>query len=386
MKKVRIFTTGGCPYCRMTKAFLDRLGIPYVEVDVGSDRDAARELIELTGQRGVPVTVSGDEVIVGFDAHRLREVFGAGEEEPPAVSDLLILGGGPAGLTAGVYCARKLLDAVIVTENIGGQAQESWVIENYMGFRMVSGDELMQKFEEQARKEGIRLELDRVESVVADGGRFIATTASGREYHARSVIVATGRQPRRLGLEDEERLWGRGVSVCATCDAPLYRGRRVAVVGGGNSALTTALEMNRIAASVDLIVRSTVRADEVYRQKYEQAEGITTHLHSEVVAITGDEAVEGVVIRDRETGEETTLPVEGVFIEIGQVPNSDCVQGLVTLNERGEIPVDHNCRTEVPGLFAAGDVTDIHGKQVIIAAGEGAKAALEAFEYLMAGE
>lgn len=386
MQKVRVYTTSGCPYCRMTKAFLDRIGIPYEEVDVGSDHDAAREMIELTGQRGVPVTVSGDEVIVGFDAPRLREVFGTEQETPSRMYDVLILGGGPAGLTAGVYCARKLLDAVIVTEDIGGQAQESWVIENYMGFRMVSGDDLMQKFEEQARKEGIRLELDRVEAVVADDGRFIATSASGLEYHARSVIVATGRTSRRLGLEDEERLWGRGVSVCATCDAPLYRDRRVAVVGGGNSALTTALEMNRIASSVDLIVRSTVKADEVYRHKYEQAEGITTHLNAEVARITGEEAVDGVVVRDRDTGEETTLPVEGVFIEIGQIPNSACVQALVPLTEKGEIPVDLNCRTEVPGVFAAGDVTDIHGKQVVIAAGEGAKAALEAYDYLMSRE
>ena len=380
MSKVTVYSTQHCQYCRMTKAFLDKHGVPYENIDVGSDSKAAERMIALSGQRGVPVTVVDDEVIVGFDSQRLNELFG--EVSPEDVNDVVIVGAGPAGLTAGVYCARKMLKTVIISENIGGQALESWAIENYMGYRMIAGEELMKKFEEQVRTLDIWLELDRVTGITKVDNLFMVKTISAIEVKAKTLILTQGNRPRKLGVANEEQYLGRGLSVCSTCDGPLYRGKKVAVVGGGNSALQTAVEMSEIAPSVDLIVRSTIRADPVYVEKLNAKKNITVHLNAQVTSIEGDKFLSAVTIKD-DKGNEQKLQLDGIFIEIGWLPNTDIMDGLVALNGKKEIIVDCNGRTSVPGIFAAGDVTSVKNKQIIIAAGDGAKAALEAFEYLM---
>jgi alkyl hydroperoxide reductase subunit F len=380
MSKVTVYSTQNCQYCRMAKAFLDKHGVPYESIDVGSDRKAAEKMIELSGQRGVPVIIVDGEVIVGFDSQRLNELFGNVSSEE--VNDVVIVGAGPAGLTAGVYCARKMLQTVIISENIGGQALESWAIENYMGYRMVTGEELMKKFEEQVRTLNIRLELDRVTGITKEDNHFIVKTFSGPTVKAKVLILAQGNQPKKLGVSNEEQFLGRGLSICSTCDGPLYRGKRVAVVGGGNSALQTAIEMSELAPSVDLIVRSAIKADPVYTEKLKSKKNITVHLNSQITGIEGNRFLSAVTMKD-ETGKEQKLALDGVFIEIGWMPNTDMVADLVALNAKKEIVVDCNGRTSVPGMFAAGDVTSVKNKQIIIAAGDGAKAALEAFEYLM---
>ncbi|MCK8518394.1 FAD-dependent oxidoreductase [Methanoculleus sp. 7T] len=380
MPGVKVYTTENCPYCRMVQAFLTKYGVEYETVDVGRDREAAREMITASGQRGVPVTVFGDEVIVGFDAKRLRELFAAPVTE--GVYDAVIVGAGPAGLTAAVYCARKLMKTVVVSESVGGQAAWSWAIENYMGFRMITGEDLIRKFEDQARGFEVGLELDRVREVRKEGDIFLVSTVSGSTYRARTVILAPGKQPQTLGIPGEDRLIGRGISVCSTCDGPLFRDKPVAVVGGGNAALQTAIEMAKIASSVALIVRSVLRCDEIYISRAKEA-GVQVFLHSDVTELHGDRALTGITVRDRETGEETVLDVEGLFLAIGLVPNTEFLGDLVALNERGEILIDENNHTNVEGVFAAGDATCIKGKQIIIAAGEGAKAALSAHEYLL---
>jgi alkyl hydroperoxide reductase subunit F len=379
MSTVTVYSTQGCQYCRMAKAFLDKHGVPYESIDVGSDQAAAEKMIELSGQRGVPVIVVDDEVIVGFDSQRLNELFG--EATPEDVNDVVIVGAGPAGLTAGVYCARKMLKTVIISENIGGQALESWAIENYMGYRMVTGEELMKKFEEQVRTLNIRLELDRVTGIKKEGSLFIVKTVSDVDVRAKALILTQGNRPRKLGVANEEQYLGRGLSVCSTCDGPLYRGKKVAVVGGGNSALQTAVEMSELAASVDLIVRSTIKADPVYVEKMRAKTNITVHLNTQVTGVEGDKFLSAITIKN-EKG-EGRLVLDGVFIEIGWLPNTDMVAELVELNGMKEIVVDINGKTNVPGVFAAGDVTSVRSKQIIIAAGDGAKAALEAFDYLM---
>jgi len=364
----------------MAKAFLDNHGVPYESIDVGSDSKAAEKMIALSGQRGVPVIVVDDEIIVGFDSQRLNELFGSAS--PEDINDVVIVGAGPAGLTAGVYCARKMLKTVIISENIGGQALESWAIENYMGYRMVTGEELMKKFEEQVRTLNIRLELDRVTAVAREENLFIVKTISDSEVKAKALILTQGNRPKKLGVANEEQYLGRGLSICATCDGPLYKGKKVAVVGGGNSALQTAIEMSGLAASVDLIVRSTIRADPVSVEKLKTKKNITVHLNTQVTGIEGGRFLSAVTVKD-ESGKEQRLELDGVFIEIGWLPNTDMVKDLVDLNGKKEIVVDCNGRTSVPGIFAAGDVTSVRSKQIIIAAGDGAKAALEAFEYLM---
>lgn len=381
MPKVTVYATKNCPYCRMVKAFLDRQGVDYLSIDVGTDKEQAKKMIEISGQYGVPVVTVDDEVIVGFDAQRLNELFG--EEKGGEVYDLMIIGAGPAGLTAGVYCARKLLKTVIISENIGGQAIESWAIENYMGYRMVSGEDLMRKFEEQVREQkNIHLELDKVLTLDRTGNEFLANTATGAAYRARAVILAQGKHPRTLGIQGEDRYWGRGLSVCSTCDGPIFKDKVVGVVGGGNSALQTAIEMSGIAKEVHLIVRSRIKADENYIKQYEQKKNIITHLHSVVATLQGNSMLSGITLKDRDSGKETEVAVDGVFLEIGWIPNTDFLEGLVEMNAEKEIVIDINCHTSVPGIYAAGDVTTIKTKQIITAAGEGAKAALSAYEYL----
>ncbi|MEI7856371.1 MAG: Uxx-star family glutaredoxin-like (seleno)protein [Methanomicrobiales archaeon] len=379
MTTVAVYSTQNCPYCRMAKAFLDKHGVPYESIDVGADSEAAQKMIDISGQRGVPVIVVGNEVIVGFDSERLNELFG----EPSTGNnyDVVIVGAGPAGLTAGVYCARKMLNTIIISENIGGQALESWAIENYMGYRMISGEDLMKKFEEQVRTLNIRFELDKVTAVVRNDGFFTVTTISGNTIKAKAVILTQGNRPKKLGVANEEQYLGRGLSICSTCDGPLYKGKRVAIVGGGNSALQTAVEMSDIAQSVSLIVRSTIRADPVYVEKLKERKNITVHTGSHVSALHGEKFLSAITIKD-DQGKEQEINLDGVFIEIGWLPNTDMVQNLVTLNEKKEIIVDINTHTSIPGIYAAGDVTSVKSKQIVIACGDGAKAALEAFEYV----
>jgi len=239
---------------------------------------------------------------------RLRELFA----EPVAggVYDVVIVGAGPAGLTAAVYCARKLLKTVIVSESIGGQAAWSWAIENYMGFRMITGEDLVRKFEEQVRGFDVSLELDSIQEVRKEDDAFLVRAVSGNTYRCRAVILASGKYPRTLGLPGEDRLMGRGVSVCSTCDAPLFRDRPVAVVGGGNAAIQTAIEMVKIASSVTLIVRRSLTCDEVYVEQAMEM-GVRILPRSEISALHGDQALTGITVRDRETGRERASMLKG---------------------------------------------------------------------------
>jgi alkyl hydroperoxide reductase subunit F len=368
----------------MVKAYLGKKNIDFTVIDVGNREniEAAKEMIRISGQRGVPVTVIDDEVIVGFDTTRFNEIFGA--EEAGGVYDLIIIGAGPAGLTAAVYAARKLMKTLVISENIGGQSNESWAIENYMGYLMITGSDLMAKFEEQVHSQSVNLELDRVSKIEkSDDGRFDLLTESNLSYTAESIIIASGKHSRLLGIEGESKFLGKGLSICSTCDGPLYRDKIVGIVGGGNSAVQTALEMAKIATEVHLIVRSSLRADEVFSNQLDQLQNVTVHSGFEISRIGGDKFVRSITIKNRSTNEEMHIPLDGVFIEIGLVPNTGFLNGFLLMNDKQEIIVDENCHTSVEGIFAAGDVTSIKGKQIIIAAGEGAKAALEAHEFLM---
>lgn len=384
MSKIIVYSTERCPYCAMVKAYLGKKGIAYTAIDVGNPEniEAAKEMIRISGQRGVPVTVIDGEVIIGFDTAAFNEIFGA--EEGGGLYDLIIIGAGPAGLTAAVYAARKMMKTLVISENIGGQSNESWAIENYMGYLMITGTDLMAKFEEQVRSQSVNLELDRVSTLhKQDDGIFSLSTESGIAYTAKTIVIASGKHSRMLGVEGESTYLGKGLSICSTCDAPLYRDKSVAIIGGGNSAVQTALEMGKIASEVHLIVRSSIKADAVFESQLANLSNLTIHTGFEVARIGGDKFVRSITIRNRSTNEEERIMVEGIFIEIGLIPNTGFLNGFLQMNELGEIIVDQDCHTSVEGVYAAGDVTSIRGKQIIIAAGEGAKAALEAHEFLM---
>ncbi len=300
--------------------------------------------------------------------------------------DVAILGAGPAGITAAVYCARKQLKIVLLTENIGGQALWSSAVENYLGYEYISGADLVAKFEEHLKKFPVDMIYQPAVKVEASGKIFKITGRDGAQYSARAVIVASGKIPRELGTAGEDEFRGRGVTYCATCDAPLFAGKDVAVVGGSNSGLDAAIQLMSQSPKVYLIeLGPKLLADEVYIAKVRSAPNVEILLDSQIVEIAGDVMVETAKVLNRTTGRERELKVGGIFVEIGLLPNSGPAASLVDTNKRGEIVVDNAGRTSRAGVFAAGDVTDVPDKQIIVAAGEGAKAALSAYDFLIRG-
>jgi alkyl hydroperoxide reductase subunit F len=300
--------------------------------------------------------------------------------------DLLIIGGGPAGMTAAVYSARKQLNTLLISKELGGQLLWTSDVENYMGYQYITGRELTDKFRSQMEQFPIVdiIVGDSVEKLRREEDEFVAVTASGRDYMGKTVIIASGKRSRPLSVPGEQQLVGRGVSYCATCDAPLFKGKDVAVIGGGNSGLTAVIDLMSIASKIYVInIHSTWQADPIIIEKAKEAENFTPLLSHRVASIQGREAVTGITVESLETQETKHFPVQGVFIEIGLLPNSEFASDLVQLNERGEVMVDCGCRTNVPGVFGAGDVTTVPEKQIGVAIGEGSKAALSAYKYLL---
>ncbi len=297
--------------------------------------------------------------------------------------ELMIIGGGPAGMTAAVYAARKRLDAVLISKDLGGQAMWTGRVENYMGYQYIEGFELMSKFEEQVKQFPLeqRIGSQAVSLRHIDGG-FEAVADNNERYQAKAAIIATGKRPRSLNIPGEERLKGKGVTYCAICDGPVFAGQKVAVIGGGNSALEAADDMSRIAEHVYVVSVTPFTGDKILVEKVQGASNVTTFLEHEVLSISGETLADGIEIRDLKTRKQKRLDVSGIFVEIGLLPNSDLVKGLVALDEQGEIVVNCRNETDVPGLFAAGDVTNVPEKQIVISAGEGAKAALQAHKYI----
>jgi len=297
--------------------------------------------------------------------------------------ELMIVGGGPAGLAASVYAARKRLKTLLVSGDIGGQINLTLGVENYLGYQFIEGSELIDKFQTQVNQypidQKIGYKVPRLETI--EGG-FEAISETDDRYQSEAVIFATGKRPRKLNVPGEVELTGRGVTYCAICDGPVFSGQRVAVVGGGNSALEAALDMVKIAEHVGLISLTPLTGDAILVDKLAEAKNLDIFTEHQTEKIEGQDFVKGILVKDLKSGESKRLEVTGVFIEIGLVPNSEAVSGLIELNKWGEVPVNCSCETAVPGLYAAGDVTDIPEKQIVVAAGEGAKAALQAHRYL----
>ncbi|MFA5147440.1 MAG: FAD-dependent oxidoreductase [Candidatus Omnitrophota bacterium] len=296
------------------------------------------------------------------------------------ILDLIIAGAGPAGITASVYAARKKLDFMVISEDIGGQTGWSGDIENYTGYQFITGPDLVNKFEEHMRRYNVELkEGERVIEVKKTGPTVSVRTGKGT-YEAKTVIIASGKKSRELGVPGEREFKNRGLTYCATCDGPLFSGKDVAVIGGGNSALDAALQLIKIAKFVHVVnIAPALTGDAVMKDKVEASPIARILNDTKVTAVTGEKFVNGIKIR--RGGREETVPVEGVFVEIGLIPNSGIAPD-VEKNQRGEIKVNSYNETSVPGIFAAGDVTDVPEKQIVIAAGEGSKAALGAFRYL----
>ena len=389
---ILIYTKQWCPYCAKAKALLRSKGLEWRELDVTFDERLQQEMVSRSGRRSVPEVFLEGELVGGYDdlarlnaTGELDRRLGREPVELRTLYDVAIVGGGPAGLAASMYAARKNLNTIVVAMDIGGQLGTTRDVANYPGYELISGPDLVQKFFAQASQYGIeKLIGEQVVGVRVDGRGKVLELESRREVAARAVIVASGVQKRHLRIPGEKELAGRGVVYCSTCDGPLFKGLDIAIIGGGNSALEAALEMDGIARTVQLVARSGLAGDQVLEDKIATASGVEVLAHHEPVEIHGGGAVNALTVLDREAGTTARLAVQGVFIEIGLFPNTAFALDLVDTNERGEIIVDSHCRTGVRGVFAAGDCTDTHDKQIVISVGEGAKAALAAFEYLVA--
>lgn len=294
--------------------------------------------------------------------------------------DIIIIGAGPAGITAAVYAARKKMKVLVITRDIGGQAAWSGDIENYTGYQFITGPDLAAKFEEHMRKYDVTVKEDEAAVDIAKKDNTVAVKTDKGAYESKTAIIASGKRSRELRVPGEREYKNKGLTYCATCDGPLFPDKDVAVIGGGNSALDAALQLINIARRVYIVdINPELGGDVVMREKLSASGKVTVMNNAAVSAIIGEKMVTGIKVKTR--GEEKTVSVQGIFVEIGLMPNSEFAQG-VKKNARGEIKVNSYNETNVPGIFAAGDVTDVPEKQIVIAAGEGAKAALAAFNYL----
>ena len=304
------------------------------------------------------------------------------------MKQLVIIGGGPAGISASIYAARKKMDFVLITKEVGGQVIKAGSIENYLGYAMVDGIILVEKMMEHMRKLGVEPILDEVVDVERLSEGFEVRTASGQSFKTKTVLFCTGSEHRKLNVPGEKEYTGRGISYCYTCDAPFFKNKKVAVVGGGNSGFEAAEQLLNYASTIYLLeISDQFRADEVLREKVLGNEKVIPLFRHRVVSAEGDGTfLKAIVVEDLEKGKTYWLDVEGLFVEIGLEPNTKLAQKLgVLLNSRGEIVIDCNNRTSERGVYAAGDCTNIFAKQIITAAGEGAKALLSIYHDLTYG-
>jgi thioredoxin-disulfide reductase len=294
--------------------------------------------------------------------------------------DLIIIGGGPGGITAAIYAARKQLKFAIIYKEIGGEVAKTTVIENYTGYKSVTGQELATLFEEHMKTYSPEIIEDEVVNVERTGKIFKVTTHE-KVLDTKTVILSTGAVPKMMNIPGEKEFASRGVSWCAICDAPLFSGKDVAVIGAGNTGLTSTLSLLDIANKVYLISKyKDPKADEVMVAKAKKNPKLEIVEEGMTKSINGSKFVESIIVQTP-TGERT-IPVQGVFINIGYTPNTRCLKGIVNLDNFGSIIVDANNMTNVPGIFACGDVTDAPYKQILIAAAAGANALLGAYDYI----
>lgn len=297
--------------------------------------------------------------------------------------DFIALGLGPAGLNAGLYAMRKGLNTLVVGDDLGGQLKNTSDVDNYLGFKNIDASQLINEFQSHIKALEVPLLREvRVISINKADDIFTLSLNNGKSLKTKTLLYALGGNPRKLEVPREDLLAGHGISYCVTCDGPFYKGQDVVVAGGGNSALDAALDLVRIAKSVTIIQRSVLRADERSINKLKEYPNVKIMLQTQILEFVGGDKLEAVKVLDKKTGKEALIPTAAVFVEIGNTPNTTLVANLVKLNDSGEIIVDRSQKTSLTGLYAAGDVTANSHRQIIIAAAEGAIAALEAASYL----
>lgn len=363
------------------------------------DGGVAPEMVKSYNVQSVPTVYANGRLLsvgrtdLGELVSKLEEAFGSSpapglDDQSPLGYDAIVAGGGPAGAAAAIYMARKGLRTAVVAGRIGGQVSDTTAIENLISVPLTTGTRLAGDIRTHLQRYDIDIFDNRkITSVQLEGFPKRVTVEGGESFEAPALVIATGASWRRLNVPGEADYIGRGVAFCTHCDGPFFAGKDVAVVGGGNSGIEAAIDLAAICRKVDVFeFLDVLKADEVLQKKLATLDNVTVHLSSALTEVTGDgKGVTGIKVQDRVSGEVKDYEVQGVFVQIGLTPNSAPFSEQVAVNKRGEIETDLECRTKIAGVYAAGDVTDVPYKQIVIAMGEGAKAALSAVDDRMRG-
>lgn len=408
---LQVMVTLTCPYCPEMVHVAHEFA--FINDNITADMVEAAEFPELAKKHqvaGVPKTIiNGNssfegampapaaylEIVKAVEPERYaaimeelraaRQAAKIKKAEAGRTYQLAIVGGGPAAMSAAIYAARKGLDTALLAGKLGGQLGYTAGIDNYLGLPGLSGAQMTEAFRGHMERHQIAQAVGSpVTGIEKSGNEFTLTTQAGERYKALSVVYCAGKEYKRLGAVGEERFIGKGIAFCATCDAPLYRGKKVAVVGGGNSAFTAIRDLAGFASEIHLVHRRTeFRADAALVEAAKKAPNVKIHTPMEISEYLGEDKLTGIKLASTDGAQRQDLKVDGVFLEIGLTPNSAPLKDLIKLNPVGEIPVDRAQGTQESGLFAAGDVTDTEEKQISIAVGQGAMAAISAYKYLV---
>lgn len=396
--KLRTFVSLTCTNCPDVAQALNVIALlnPDVENTV-IDGSVVPDVVKELNIQSVPTVYAGDKVLsvgrasLGDMLEKLEATFGvSGSADTVPVEreyDVVVIGGGPAGVASAIYIARKGLSVAVVARSVGGQVKETTGIENLISVPETTGLKLASDLKEHLSRYPVDVfESRTVDSVDLSGARK-KVVCGVETFGAKAVVIATGAGWRKLAVPGEEEHLGHGVAFCTHCDGPFYAGKRVAVIGGGNSGIEAAIDLAGICPYVDVFeFMDSLKADRVLQEKARSMGNIDIHVSSRVVEIAGDgKNVTGIKVKDLVTNEDALYPVSGVFVQIGLVANSSLFKGMLPMTPAGEIEVDERCRTTVKGVYAAGDVTDVPYKQIVVAMGEGAKAALSLFDDWMRG-
>ncbi len=384
---ITVYGTTWCPDCKQAKQFFGEQRVQYVNVDIEQDAKAIAFVEKLNkGKRVIPTIIFPDgAVLVEPSNAELAQKLGLQTMAERHFYDAIVVGGGPAGLTASLYMAREGIETLVIEKaGLGGQAGITQTLDNFPGFdEGIPGAEFAARLGRQARKFGVEiLQAQDVTDISQDGQYLCVATGSGDEYGAKAVLLASGARYRRLGVPGEDELIGTSIHFCATCDGAFYKGKKVLVIGGGNSGFEEGLFLTKFASQVDIVEHNPVaKASQVIQEKVAEKPNMSVTLNHDVKEFRGKDKLDVVVVEDRATGERKEWQYDGVFVFIGLTPNNDLLKEKAELDQWGFIKTEHML-TSIPGVFAAGDVRAGSTKQAASATGEGATAALMIREYL----
>jgi alkyl hydroperoxide reductase subunit F len=411
---IQVFVTLTCPYCPKMVHIAHQFA--FVNDNIRADMIDAAEFPQLAQRynvTAVPKTVVNEiysfegalpegqvymEILKAANPEEyrrlteaLKEMEGKRKVKPVDANheyEVIIIGGGPAAMSAAIYAVRKGLDVALITKKLGGQITDTASIENYLGLPGITGVQMAERFQDHVEQHPIAEKVGtNVVQLTKEENAFVVTTDDNLHFRGLTVIYCAGKEYRRLGVPNEEQFVGKGIGFCATCDAPLYKDKRVAVVGGGNSAFTAARDLLSYASEIHIVHRrEEFTADATLVQEVRQAKNVTVHAPMIVRSFLGENKLTGIRLESADGKESIDLNVDGAFLEVGLTPKTDPLKGFIGLNERGEVPVNRDQSTAVEGFFAAGDVTDVEEKQIVVAVGQGALAALAAHRYLFQHE